>query len=69
LEFVVFETSEEWSTCRRLIRPEFLRKVLDLLDAGRKVADVAADLGVTQQTIYNWRRQQPDRQRPNARRD
>jgi transposase-like protein len=37
--------------------PEFRRKVLDLLDAGRKVADVAADLGVTQQTIYNWRRQ------------
>lgn len=37
--------------------PEFRRKVLDLLDAGRKVAEVAADLGVTQQTIYNWRRQ------------
>ncbi len=25
--------------------PEFRRKVLDLLDEGRKVADVAADLG------------------------
>jgi hypothetical protein len=37
--------------------PEFRRKVLDLLDAGRKVADVATDLDVTQQTIYNWRRQ------------
>jgi len=41
----------------RMYSPEFRRKVLDLLDAGRKVADVAADLGVTQQTIYNWRRQ------------
>lgn len=37
--------------------PEFRRKVLDLLDAGRTVADVAADLGVTDQSIYNWRRQ------------
>lgn len=37
--------------------PEFRRKVLDLLDAGRKVADVAADLGVTQASIYIWRRQ------------
>lgn len=37
--------------------PEFRRKVLDLLDEGRKVADVAADLGVTDQSIYNWRRQ------------
>ena len=36
---------------------EFRRKVLDLLDAGRKVADVAADLGVTQASIYIWRRQ------------
>ena len=37
--------------------PEFRRKVLDLLDAGRTVAEVAADLGVTGQTIYNWRNQ------------
>ena len=37
--------------------PEFRRKVLDLLAEGRKVADVAADLGVTDQSIYNWRRQ------------
>ena len=37
--------------------PEFRKKVLDLLDAGRTVADVAADLGVTGQTIYNWRNQ------------
>jgi transposase-like protein len=30
---------------------------LDLVDAGRKVADVARDLHVSDQTIYNWRRQ------------
>lgn len=37
--------------------PEFRRKVLNLLDAGRRVADVAADLGMREQSIYNWRRQ------------
>jgi len=35
--------------------PEFRRKVLDLPKAGRTVADLAADLGVSDQTIYNWR--------------
>ncbi len=38
--------------------PEFRRKVLDLLAAGRSVASLAADLGVSGQTIYNWRRQE-----------
>jgi transposase-like protein len=37
---------------------EFRRKVLDLVAAGRPVAQVAEDLGVTAQTIYNWRRQE-----------
>jgi transposase-like protein len=36
---------------------EFRRRVLELLEAGRKVADVANDLGISDQTIYNWRRQ------------
>lgn len=36
---------------------EFRRKVLDLIEAGRKVADVAHDLGISDQTIYTWRRQ------------
>ncbi len=36
---------------------EFRRKVLDLLAAGRSVAGVAHDLDVSDQTIYNWRRQ------------
>lgn len=34
--------------------PEFRRKVLDLLKSGRTVAEVAAALDVTEQTIYNW---------------
>lgn len=36
---------------------EFRRKVLDLVEAGRPVAEVAEQLGVTGQTIYNWRNQ------------
>ena len=36
---------------------EFRRKVLDLVEAGRPVAEVAGQLGVSGQTIYNWRNQ------------
>ena len=36
--------------------PVFRRKVLDLLAAGGSVAPLSADLGVSDQTIYNWRR-------------
>jgi transposase-like protein len=32
--------------------------VVDLLAAGRKVADVARDLGVSEQAVYGWRRQE-----------
>lgn len=42
---------------RRGYPAEFRRRVLDLVEAGRKVADVARDLQVSDQTIYNWRRQ------------
>lgn len=38
--------------------PEFRRKVLDRLRAGRSVAEVARDLEVSTQTIYNWRDQE-----------
>ena len=38
--------------------PEFRRKVLDLIAAGRSVASIAADLGVSDQTIYTWRKQE-----------
>jgi transposase len=42
---------------RRGYPPEFRRRALDLLAAGRKVVDLARDLGVSGQTIYTWRRQ------------
>ena len=35
----------------------FRRKVLDLVEAGRPVAEVAEQLGVSTPTIYNWRNQ------------
>ena len=35
----------------------FRRKVLDLIEAGRPVAEIAEQLGVSDQTIYNWRNQ------------
>ena len=38
--------------------PEFRRKVLDLVAAGRPVAQIAHDLEISEQAIYNWRRQQ-----------
>src|SRR4051812_37001599 len=41
----------------RSYSPEFRRRVLDRLDAGHTVAGVAAYLGVSDQTIYNWRTQ------------
>jgi transposase-like protein len=37
--------------------PEFRRKVLDLVEAGRSIAEVAHDLGISDQSIYSWRRQ------------
>jgi transposase len=36
---------------------EFPRRVLDLIASGRKVAEVARDLGASGQTIYKWRKQ------------
>lgn len=32
-------------------------KVLDLIEAGKPVAEIAVQLGVSDQTIYNWRNQ------------
>lgn len=43
---------------RRGYPPEFRRRVLDLLAAGRRISDLARDLGVSDQTIYIWRRQE-----------
>lgn len=42
---------------RRGYPPEFRRKTLDLVDAGRSVAEVAAVLGISVESIYAWRRQ------------
>ena len=43
---------------RRGYPVELRRRVVDLLATGRKVADVARDLGVSEQAIYGWRRQE-----------
>lgn len=37
---------------------EFRRKVLDLVAAGRPIAQIAADLHISDQTIYAWRKQE-----------
>ena len=37
---------------------EFRRKVLDLVAAGHPVAQIAVDLGISDQTIYLWRKQE-----------
>ena len=37
--------------------PEFRRKVLDLVEAGRPIKQVAELLGVSDQTIHAWRKQ------------
>lgn len=37
---------------------EFRRKVLDLVASGRPVAQIAADLGISDQTIYGGRKQE-----------
>ena len=42
---------------------EFRRKVLDLVAAGRPVAQIATDLQISDQTIYDWRRPGADRYR------
>ncbi len=42
---------------RRGYPPEFRRRVVDLVEGGRKVSEVAADLGISEQSIYIWRRQ------------
>jgi transposase len=42
---------------RRGYPAEFRRKVLDLVESGRPVADVAKALGISDQTIHTWRRQ------------
>jgi transposase-like protein len=42
---------------RRGYPPEFRRRMLDLVEAGRPIAEVAQALGISTQSIYTWRRQ------------
>ena len=39
---------------RRGYPPEFRRRVVDLVEGGRKVSEVAAELEISEQTIYTW---------------
>jgi transposase-like protein len=48
----------EDSMGRRGYPAEFRRRVLDLVAGGRRVRDIAHDLGVSDQTVYDWRRQE-----------
>lgn len=34
------------------------RRVLELIASGRRVGDVARDLGISDQTVYSWRLQE-----------
>lgn len=51
-------SNEEDSMARSGYSAEFRRRVMELLAAGRRVGDVARDLGISDQTVYNWRRQE-----------
>jgi transposase-like protein len=42
---------------RRGYPTEFRRRVVELVEGGRRVAEVAVELEVSEQTIYTWRRQ------------
>ena len=49
---------EEDGMGRRGYPAEFRRRVLELIASGRRVSDVARDLGVSDQTVYSWRHQE-----------
>src|SRR4029453_3760606 len=49
--------NERSSMGRRGYPPEFRPRGLDLVEADRSVADVARDLGISDQSVYAWRRQ------------
>ena len=55
--FLYHSSRKESGTGRRGDPPEFRRKVLDLVEAGRPIAEVAKALGISDQSIYTWRRQ------------
>jgi transposase len=41
----------------RSYAPEFRRRVVDLVRSGRSVGVVAAEIGVSEATVYRWRAQ------------
>jgi transposase len=49
--------NERSSMGRRGYPPEFRRKVLDLVEAERPIAEIAQALGISEQSVYTWRRQ------------
>src|SRR5229473_4347500 len=49
--------TREDSMGRRGYTAEFRQRVLDLVAAGRRVEDIARDLGISDQTVYSWRGQ------------
>ena len=42
---------------RRGYPAEFRRRVIALVEGGKKVAEVSREFGISEQTIYVWRRQ------------
>jgi DNA-binding NarL/FixJ family response regulator len=46
-------SQQEDSMARQGYPAEFRRRVLDLIAAGRRVRDVALDLGISEQTVYS----------------
>jgi transposase-like protein len=55
---VMLLSNQEDSMGRRGYPGEFRRRVLDLVAAGRRVGDIARDLGISDQTVYGWRHQE-----------
>jgi transposase len=53
----MIEQSSEDTFVPKSYPPEFRRRVIDLIESGRRVAQVVADLGISEQTVYVWRRQ------------
>ena len=41
----------------RSYAPEFRRRVVELVRSGRSVSVVAAEIGVSEATVYRWRAQ------------
>jgi transposase-like protein len=42
---------------RRGYPPEFSRRIVELVEGGRKASEVAPEFEASDQTIYTWRRQ------------